>query len=279
MNKPNLVQEHYTIEDMPARIENALRQAGFGAGQIDWSELAPLDQFHTRGLAATKELAAGLELAGGESVLDVGSGLGGPARYLAAIHGCHVTGIELTPLFVELATMLSQRTGLAARTQFVQGDALELPFESESFDCAWTQHVAMNIPDKERLYKGIYRVLKKGGRLAIYDVLKDEHEPVIYPVPWASEPAISFLVSPSEMKLALESAGFHLVSETNTTAQALAWFGELQSAQQAPGGPNPLNLGAIIGPSVQQAVGNLGRNLREGRVRVVQAIAQKDSAV
>jgi ubiquinone/menaquinone biosynthesis C-methylase UbiE len=276
MSQPNLVQAHYTIQGMPLRIENALIAAGLGSQQIAWSELAPLDQFHTRGLAATKELAEGLGLSGGESVLDVGSGLGGPARYLAAVHGCHVTGIELTPLYIEISNMLSQRTGLADFTQFLQGDALELPFASESFDHVWTQHVAMNIQNKERLYKGIHCVLKKGGRFAIYDVLKDENEPVLYPVPWAFEPGISFLISSSEMRQALESSGFRLVSQTNTTEQALAWFGELQGAQQSPGGINPLNLGVIIGPPVQQAVENLGQNMREGRVCVVQVIAQKD---
>ena len=104
MNELDLVKEHYVFEDLPGRIENALLQAGFGSGPIDWSKLALLDQFHVRGLAATKELAEGLSLAGGENVLDVGSGLGGPARYLAAVHGCHVTGIELTQPLSRLRT-------------------------------------------------------------------------------------------------------------------------------------------------------------------------------
>ena len=134
--KPTPFQEHYGLQGIPARIEEALRQAGYGEGPVNWPELAALDQFHTRGLAATKELAEGLCLTGGNRVLDVGSGLGGPARYLAAVHGCHVTGIELTPLYVEASAMLSRRTGLADRTRFVQGDALEMPLAPESFDHA-----------------------------------------------------------------------------------------------------------------------------------------------
>ena len=171
MDQPNAAQEHYTIDDLPARIENALRQAGFGAGPMDWLELAGLDQFHARGLAATKELAEGLGLKAGETVLDVGSGLGGPARYLAATFDCRVTGIDLSQPFVDVAAMLSEKTGLADRLTFVQGDATELPFAPESFNHTWTQHVAMNIANKAGLYAGIHRALKPGGRLAIYDVV------------------------------------------------------------------------------------------------------------
>ena len=275
MSQLNLVQEHYTIQEMPARIENALLQAGFGPRQIDWSKLTLLDQCHVRGLPATKELAEGLRLAGGESVLDVGSGLGGPARYLAAVHGCHVTGIELTQLFVEIAEQLSLRTGLSNRLRFVQGDALELPFPPDSFDHAWTQHVAMNIQDKERLYKGIYRVIKKGGRFAIYDVVKGDG-PAVYPVPWAHEASISFLASPSEMAQVLHATGFSEVSSVDTTDLALSWFDELQSIQQAPGVISPLNLGSVIGLESKQMMANFAQNIKEGRVRLMQVIVQKD---
>ncbi|MCW3096967.1 MAG: hypothetical protein JWL77_2585 [Chthonomonadaceae bacterium] len=279
MNQADPVQEHYTIEEMPARIENALLQAGFGSGQIGWSELSLLDQFHVRGLGATKELAEGLGLTEGESVLDVGSGLGGPARYLAAVHGCNVTGIELTPIFVEIADKLSARTGLSDRLRFVQGNALDMPFASDSFDHAWTQHVAMNIQDKNRLYQEIHRVLKKGGRFAIYDVVKGENEPVIYPVPWAHDAGISFLVTPSEMVQALRAAGFREVSTVDTTDLALSWFAEFQRAQQAPGGINPVNLAIAMGPDAKQRTENLSRNIKEGRVRLLQVIVQKDEGM
>jgi ubiquinone/menaquinone biosynthesis C-methylase UbiE len=276
MSERNLVQEHYTFEDLPARVENALLQAGLGSGEFDWSEVALLDQFHIRGLAATKELAEGLNLAGGESVLDIGSGLGGPARYLAAIHGCQVTGIELTQPFIVVADLLSLRTGLSHRLRFLQGDALDLPFPPDSFDHAWTQHVAMNIEDKERLYTGIHKVLKKGGRLAIYDVVKGEVEPLIYPVPWAREAAISFLASPSEMMLALRAAGFREVSAVDTTDIGLTWLANLQRQQPESGSTNTLTLASVMGPDMRQMVMNVAQNIKEGRARLMQVIVQKD---
>ena len=271
MDLPNPVQEHYGVPEMPARVEKALHQAGLGSGPLDWAALAPLDQFHTRGLAATRELAEALNPAEGDRLLDVGAGLGGPARYLAAVHGAEVTGIELTPLYVEVATMLSARAGLSDRTRFLQGDATQMPFAPESFDHAWTQHVAMNIPDKELLYREIHRVLRKNGRLAIHDVLKAGSEPLIYPVPWAFEESISFLVSLDEAKRALEDAGFRLVSECDATERTLAWFADLSQTPPT----SPLNLGALLGPGVPQAVANLGRNMKEGRAHVVQLVAEK----
>jgi ubiquinone/menaquinone biosynthesis C-methylase UbiE len=276
MSQSVTVQEHYEFGEMPARIENALNEAGLGSGPLEWSTLTPLDHFHVRGLAATKELVEGLALTGGESVLDVGSGLGGPARYLAAVHGCRVTGIELTQAYVEIADQLSQRTGLSDLVSFVQGDALELPFPPNSFDHAWSQHVAMNIPDKERLYAGIYRVLKNGGRFASYDVVKGEVEPVIFPVPWARAASISFLASPAEMAQALRAAGFREVSSTDTTNLASSWFAELALAQRAPGLLSPLNLTRVIGPELKPMAENMARNIKEGRIRLMHVIVQKD---
>lgn len=276
MSSSDAVQAHYTSPEMPTRIEEALTRAGLGAGPLDWSALAPLDQFHVRGLAASRELAEGLGVTGGEHVLDIGSGLGGPARYLAAVHGCTVTGIELTPLFVQIAGELSRRTGLADRVGFVQGDALALPFPPESFDHAWTQHVAMNIEDKAGLYRGIFRVLNPGGRLALYDVLLGENGSPVYPLPWAGDARISFLASPAELAGDLRAAGFREVSTVDTTDRATAWFGEVQATQPISGSAAPLTLGNVVGPAFGPATANLARNLREGRLRLMQVVVQKD---
>jgi SAM-dependent methyltransferase len=255
-------------------VEDALHRAGLDAPNLSWSDLAPLDQFHVRGLAATKELAAALPLAPGSHVLDVGSGLGGPARFLAAATGCRVTGVDLSAAFVEVATMLAERAGLADRVAYREADALALPFPEASFDHAWTQHVAMNIANRARLYGEIHRVLKPGGRLAIYDVVKGEGGDLIFPVPWARVPEISFLVTPDAMRAALTAAGFSELSFEDKTEPGLAWYAE-QQARAAAGGRPALGIHVVMGPEFSGMAANLGRNLREGRARLVQVVVER----
>ncbi len=155
---------HYEPSNLAGRVEAALRHAGLGAGAVSWSDTASFDQFHIRGLAATQELAAALDPSRGATVLDVGCGLGGPARYLAAEYGCRVTGIDLSRAFVGVAQTLVGRAGLTGAVTCQQADALDLPFADGAFDHAWTQHVAMNIRDRAGLYAGIHRVVRPGGR-------------------------------------------------------------------------------------------------------------------
>ncbi len=164
MSNSQEVMEHYGTESLQACVDQALLRAGLGDGGIGWADLTPLDQFHIRGLPATKELADALRIDAGANVLDIGCGIGGPARFLAATYGCHVTGIDLSQPFVDAARMLTERTGLTGRVSFVQADALDLPLDDDSFDHAWTQHVAMNIADRARFYGSIHRVLRPGGR-------------------------------------------------------------------------------------------------------------------
>jgi ubiquinone/menaquinone biosynthesis C-methylase UbiE len=266
------VAAHYSGAGMVQRVREALHSAGLDGEGIEWSKLAPLDQFHVRGLAATKELAAGLGVEAGTGLLDIGCGLGGPARFLAATHGCRVIGIDLSAPFVEVATLLGERAGLAGQLTFVQGDALELPFPDASFDHAWTLHVAMNIADRARLYANARRVLKPQGRFGIYDVVAGNGEELIYPVPWARGAQTSFLLTADEMRVALEVAGFAVVSWADKTEAALSWFAE-QSASGAP--PPPFGLHLVMGPDFPAMAANLRRNLEAGKVGLVQAVVRR----
>ena len=182
------VRDHYRATGLTERLKTALRSFGPDDQRLSPQQLGGLDQFHTRGLAATAELARLARITAGMSVLDVGSGIGGPARFLAETHGCRVTGIDLSEPFVAAARYLTERTGQSGQVSFQTASALELPFDGGSFDVVLLQHVAMNIADRAQLYREIRRVIKSGGRFATFDVVLKGAEPH-YPVPWASTPA------------------------------------------------------------------------------------------
>jgi SAM-dependent methyltransferase len=232
-------------------------------------ELAGFDQFHTGGLPATIRLAALMHLREDSKVLDVGSGLGGPARYIAATFGSTVTGIDLSVPFVEAARMLTARTGLDRRVTFVAGSALELPFAPASFDAAIMQHVAMNIEDRATLYAGIERVLVPGGRFLTYDVIRNTAEPK-YPVPWAPDESASFLRSEAQTRDALVAAGFAIEAWQVDGPEAA------RALQPPPGTPTPPPLAALLGhPNFGELVANLSASLAEGRVAILTAVLRK----
>src|SRR5713101_7848717 len=263
MTESSRVARHYGGDGLKERIELALLASGLGEGRLSSSDLAALDQFHSRGMSATIEMASRLTINRNTVVLDVGSGLGGPSRYIAETFGCTVRGLDLSPSFTEAATYLASRTGLAQRVSYQCGNALALPFEAESFDLVWTQHVAMNISDRERLYGEMNRVLKPAGRLAIYDVVAGVTEPLHFPVPWAREPNTSYVVSADSMRGALESQGFRVISWIDQTKAAIAWFADRQKKQL----PTQATIGLHIamGSDFGTLSANLARNLREGR--------------
>ncbi len=274
VSAPELVQ-HYGGERFVGRLESALHKAGLTGKRLTPKDLAPLDQFHARGLAATIELAEAANVQPGESVVDVGSGLGGPSRYLAATFGCRVSGVDLSPTFVEAATFLAERCALADKVDYRCADALALPFQDGVFDLAWTQHVAMNIDDRPQLYSEVFRVLRPGGRFAIYDIVAGEQDPVIFPVPWSRTPLTSFLMKPTDMLSALVQQGFRSLAWTDRSEPTLAWFDEQRAACQ-PGAALPiLGLHLAMGPEFPTLAANLERNLREGRIALVQAIMRR----
>ena len=204
----------------------------------------------------------------------MGCGLGGSARFLAANYRCRVTGIDLNESFIELARLLTKSAALDVNYELM--DALNLEFEDTSFDFAWTQHVAMNIRDRAQLYASVQRVLKPGGRFAMYDVTAVDKGALVFLVPWARTPDISFLLTQQEMHESLRDAGFAEVSWIDRTASGIKWFDEQQSLRPIGGAALPsLGLHVVMGPEFPTMAANLGRNLKEGRVGLVQVIVEK----
>jgi ubiquinone/menaquinone biosynthesis C-methylase UbiE len=202
------MHDYWGREGLGQAILDALVAAGKHLDTLTIDDLAPADQFHGGGKAATVRLAHLAGLAPGTRVLDVGGGLGGPARTLAVEFGCYVTVVDLTESYVQAAAMLTARLGLGDRVTHHVGNALALPFEPGAFDVVWTQNSGMNIADKEYLYRGFYRVLRPGGRLAFQEPMAGPVQPLIFPLMWARDAATNFLRTPGEMRPLIEAAGF-----------------------------------------------------------------------
>lgn len=262
------VADHYRRPDIAAAILAALQAAGKDLARLTPDDLAPLDEFHTRGRSATKGLAELLGLTGGERVLDVGAGIGGPSRYLAHTFGCRVTGLDLMPEFCQAATELAARLGLEQRVDYRQGNALAMPFPDGSFDVVWSQNVVMNIADRARLYAEIRRVLKPGGRYGFSDVVTRAPGALHFPVPWAPDASISFLLTVEQTRAALERAGFRVDALNDMTEDALSF-----SRKRVKIPPDALGLHVWLGPDIKLRMRNSLRNLEEGLIGHVQGVA------
>lgn len=251
-----------------AAISSALAEAGVDRTSLRAADLAAVDEFHIRGRAATLEIMAALALDTGSHVLDLGSGLGGPARTLAELTGCTVTGVDLTPEFCQVAMALSEWTGLSGLTRFLVGDATATGFPDQSMDAVMTMHVAMNIADKSALYAEAFRVLRPGRRFVVYDVLQGEGGEVHYPVPWADDSSTSFPATLEEMRELLPAAGFEIISEVDSSEESLVWFQQVRARIQRDG-PPPVTFATFLGDSFRQMTANQVANLADRRIRTV----------
>src|SRR5215469_12399730 len=266
----NLVETHYTSESLGETILAALRAAGKDLDHLTPDDLAPVDEFHSGQRLATVRLAELVGFAGSERVLDVGSGLGGPSRYLAWRYGCRVSGVDLTAEFVRVADMLTRMTGLVGRVDYRQGNALDLPFEDMSFDVVWSQNAAMNIADRDRLYGEMLRVLRPGGKLALQEVAVGPGGDPHYPVQWAHEPSTSFLLTQQATREKLEMAGFRVLVWQDTTAEARQ--AAHTRARNVEGPPPVLGTHLIIGDDWRAMFRNSARNLEERRTELFNAV-------
>ncbi|MGE5334435.1 MAG: class I SAM-dependent methyltransferase [Nitrososphaerota archaeon] len=270
------VNAYYTPGDLGAAIQEGLRRAGKNPDAPALDDLAPVDQFHTGGKAATLELAQIANLTPGTRVLDVGGGIGGAARLLASQMGCEVTVIDLTEAYCQVGEMLTRQAGLSERVSFQQGNALDLPYADHAFDAVWTQHSTMNIADKARLYTEVARVLRPGGRLAFHEIMAGPNTPIHFPVPWATDGHISFLWSPDELCALLTSSGWKERAWVDKTAAARAFFEERMGLiERATGSLPPLGLHLLLGERFVPAFQNTLRNLQQQRLTVIQAVFER----
>ena len=269
------VARHYSRGELLSRLSAALREDGVDPERPTLEALAPYDQFHGRGLEATVEVARLMPARAGDHLLDIGSGLGGPARYFARRFGCRITGIDLTSEFCEVARQLTRLVGLHERVRFELGDALAMPFAEASFDGAYSMNVSMNIADKAAFYREIRRVLNPGGWLVLSEYARGEGSEVDYPTPWAASAATSFLSTFEETRRGLREAGFEVERLHSTLEQALAFGARSRALVERGEKPPHRAVGMIHGDAAQQMVANTGRGLNEGRIVPIEVLARR----
>ncbi len=266
--------DHYGQEGLDARILEAYERAGRRIARHGDTE--SFDEFHIRGRDATRELAKLANLHEGMRILDLGCGVGGPARTLAAEFGCRVWGIDLVEEYCACATMLAERVGLAGMVTFRRGDMTDLPFEDSFFDTVWTAHTIMNIEDKERLFTEVRRVLRPDGIFALYEICAGSASPPHFPLPWASDEIISFLPGPDELRGMLDETGFEEIIWRDITDVSLEWFrGAVAAIKTRKADAPKLGLNLIMGPNAADKSKNIGRNLEEDRIRVIQGVFRR----
>ena len=268
------VEDHYSSSGIARRILDALAAAGGPDTPVTPDALAPLDQFHGRGIQATRELVALLQPQADEEIADVGCGIGGPARWIAWTFGCRVTGVDLTPAFCEAARELNRATGMEERVRILEGNALALPLPDAAFDRAYSQNVVMNIADKRGFYAELFRVLKPGGVAALSNLLAGPAGPPHFPVPWAETPATSFLSTADETRADILAAGFEILSFRDTAAETVPKQSAIRRKIEAEGMP-PLSLRVLMGDRMQDLTVNSIRSLEEGRAVPVEILVRR----
>jgi len=277
MPNSNLVANHYTHGSLVDAIRDGIQKLGKTIDSVDIDDLGPVDEFHIGGRIATESFLDQLNINSDHHVLDVGCGLGGGCRFAARKYGCRVTGVDLTQEYVETGDMLCSWVGLGDKICLEAEDATALPHSEETFDRAYMLHVGMNIADKESLASELHRVLRPGGRIGIYDVMRVGDGDLAFPVPWASEPEGSSVASSTAYKSALEGAGFSIVAERNRRDFALEFFAQLQSKAASTEGPPPLGLHILMGNTAPVKVKNMIENISRNLIAPIEIIAEKSA--
>jgi SAM-dependent methyltransferase len=274
MSSAASIADHWAGRDVYGPIVAALERASKSLDSLTVEDLAPVDHFHARGFPATIDLADRLPVKPGDQVLDIGCGIGGPARYFARRFGCKVNGIDITGPFVEAANKLTALLGMSDQVLIEQGDGEELPYDDGAFDGAYAQHVTMNVADRPRFFGEALRVLKPGGFFAVTEHGRGPAGAPHHPVPWSEDGTGEFLLTPAETRELLAAAGFVEIESEDTGAKYLAAYqAALQAADHAE--MPPLGLHVLIGPTAPEKMRNSARNIEEARTHPVQIVCRK----
>jgi len=268
------VSSHYSRGDLLGRLNAALSTDGVDPARPTIDALAPYDQFHGRGMDATIELANLMPIHEGDSILDVGSGIGGPARYLATRFGCRVTGVDLTPEFCDVASHLTELLGLGDRVRFEIANALAMPFGDASFEGAYSMNVSMNIADKAAFHRELARVLKPGGWLVLAEIAHGSGE-VAFPTPWARSAETSFLATADDTRASLDAAGFTIVDMRDTRDEAIAYGVRARAMVERGEKPPHRAVQLVHGGIAKDAMANSSKAQAEGRIVPIEILARK----
>ena len=270
------IKKHYNSDHLTQNIKAALIKAGKNLSTLEPKDLSAIDHLHTGGAAASIELLKKINLAPDALVLDAGCGIGGSSRLLARQFDCQVIGIDLSDKFIPAANFLTQCMALENLVSFQQGSILDLPFEKNTFDAILCQHVLMNIKDKSKAVKEFFRVLKPGGKLILHEITKGENSTLVFPVPWAASPGISFLEPWINMSPILEKQGFKTISYSDETRAACSWWEKVKAVSQKKRlRANPLGPGLIFGNNAAFFGENMHANFKNNSICLVEAILKK----
>jgi SAM-dependent methyltransferase len=277
-NHETTVAEHYHAERLAERILEILADSGVDIATLSREDLFPVDEFHIRGRAATRELSAMLGLHQGTRLLDCGSGIGGPARTFAAEAGAIVTGIDLVAEYCRTAGILSDKVGMTGQVQFQQGSVTDLPFDDNAFDAAVTIHTSMNVPDKARFFSEVHRTLKPGGLFGVYEICAGSNTPIHLPVPWASSEEINVPATAETIRGLLTDSGFTEQEWNDVSAASLEWFSAMVAnmSQRPTDAPPQLGINLLMGTTTPEKAHNVVRNLKENRITVMMATYRRN---